>query len=167
VKTEVLDNVKTAKQRDFTARLEERAVEFHGHGGPFMIIGLRMGLVALDVLDSGGWFGIRCRAHLRWAPPDSCVIDGVQSSTGCTMGKHNIDVEEAEGIAAEFSAGEKRVRVTLRGDTLSFVRGIFDAGDEAVENCMAWLREASVEELFHVEWLRASPAPGASSDAPP
>ena len=119
-----------------------------------MIIGLRMGLAALELLDSKGWFEIKCRAHLRWAPPNSCVIDGVQSSTGCTMGKHNIEVEEAQGISAEFHAGEKRVRITLRGDTLSFVRGSFDAGDEAVENCMARLREAAVEELFHVEWTK-------------
>ena len=146
--------VKTPKQRDYTRELEERATEFHGHGGPFMIIGLRMGLAALDFLDSEGWFRIRCRAHLRWAPPDSCTIDGIQSSTGCTMGKHNIDVEETEGISAEFLAGEKRVRITLRRDTLSFVRDSFDAGDEAVEYCMAWLREAAVEELFHVEWAQ-------------
>jgi len=154
VKTDILNFVKTPKQRDYTAQLEERATEFHGHGGPFMIIGLRMGLAALDLLDSKGWFEIKCRAHLRWAPPNSCVIDGVQSSTGCTMGKHNIEVEEAQGISAEFHAGEKRVRITLRGDTLSFVRGSFDAGDEAVENCMARLREAAVEELFHVEWTK-------------
>ncbi|MFH2111986.1 MAG: formylmethanofuran dehydrogenase subunit E family protein [Candidatus Bathyarchaeota archaeon] len=145
--------VKTPKQRDYTVELEEKAIEFHGHGGPFMIIGLRMGLAALDKLDSRGWFGIRCKAYLRWAPPDSCVIDGVQSSTGCTMGKHNIEVEEAGGIAVEFSVGEKRVRVTLREDTLSFVRGSFDAGDEAVETCMARLREVGVDELFHVEWV--------------
>lgn len=78
--------VKTPKQRDYTVELEERAIEFHGHGGPFMIIGLRMGLTALDKLDSRGWLGIRCQAFLRWAPPDSCVIDGVQSSTGCPWG---------------------------------------------------------------------------------
>lgn len=60
-------------------------------------------------------------------------------------------VEEAEGIAAVFSSGEKRVRVTLREDTLTFVRGSFVAGDEAVEKCMSWLREAQVEDLFHVE----------------
>jgi formylmethanofuran dehydrogenase subunit E len=154
VKTEVLNFVKAPKQRDYTRELEGRATEFHGHGGPFMIIGLRMGLVALDLLDSKGWFGIRCRAYLRWAPPYSCTIDGIQSSTGCTMGKHNLDVEEVEGISAEFCAGEKRVRITIRQDTLSFVRDSFDAGDEAVEECMERLREAAVEELFQVEQVQ-------------
>jgi formylmethanofuran dehydrogenase subunit E len=153
VKTDVLNFVKTSKQRDYTRELEERATEFHGHGGPFMIIGLRMGLAALDLLDSKGWFGIRCRAHLRWAPPDSCTIDGIQSSTGCTMGKHNIDVEEADGISAEFQSGDERVRITLRLDTLSFVRDSFDAGDEAIEKCMERLREAAVEELFQVDQI--------------
>lgn len=118
-----------------------------------MIIGLRMGLTALNILDARGWFGISCRARLRWAPPDSCVIDGIQSSTGCTMGKHNLEVEEAEGISAEFSSAEKRVRITLKEDTMSLVRGSFNTGDEAVEKCIARLREDGQEDLFHVEWV--------------
>jgi len=154
MKADLLNFVKTPKQRNYTTQLEERATEFHGHGGPFMIIGLRMGLVALDILDARGWFGISCRVRLRWAPPDSCVIDGIQSSTGCTMGKHNLEVEEAEGISAEFSAAEKRVRITLREDTLSLVRGSFDAGDEAVEKCIARLREDRQEDLFQAEWVK-------------
>jgi len=47
-----LNFVKTPKQRTYTKELEERAIEFHGHGGPFMIIGLKMGLHALEALDA-------------------------------------------------------------------------------------------------------------------
>jgi len=34
--------VETPKTREWSEALQDKAVEFHGHGGPFMIIGLRM-----------------------------------------------------------------------------------------------------------------------------
>lgn len=34
--------VKTPKQRSWSQGLLDRAIEFHGHGGPFMVVGLRI-----------------------------------------------------------------------------------------------------------------------------
>jgi len=63
-----------------------------------MVIGFKIGLAALRTLDSKGWFDVNCCVNLRQRPPDSCIIDGIQSSSGCTMEKHNITVEEREGL---------------------------------------------------------------------
>ena len=49
-------HVKEPKNRRLDHNLEEKAIEFHGHGGPFMVIGLRMGTLALRLLDAHGWF---------------------------------------------------------------------------------------------------------------
>ena len=68
--------VKTPKTRVYDNELEQKAIEFHGNGGPFMIVGLRMGLSALNHFDTKGWFGLECVVKLKWAPPDCCVIDG-------------------------------------------------------------------------------------------
>jgi formylmethanofuran dehydrogenase subunit E len=43
-----------AKTRELSEELVLRAGEFHGHGGPFLVIGLRMGLRALRDLDASG-----------------------------------------------------------------------------------------------------------------
>ena len=96
--------VEEPKRRVLDEELERRAMEFHGHGGPFMTLGLRMGLYALGHLDCKGWFYLSCGVTLRWIPPDSCVIDGIQSSTGCTMGKRNLEVVEGDGISATFNS---------------------------------------------------------------
>jgi formylmethanofuran dehydrogenase subunit E len=148
--------VEEPKQRVWSQELYDRAVEFHGHGGPFMIIGLRMGILALERLDSRGWFDISCRAMLHWRPPDSCIIDGIQSSTGCTTGKHNLVVEEGEDVAAEFRGGEKTVLVKPREPVLSTIRKALSEdhpgeahGDEA-EGLMRWLRDVPVAQLFEV-----------------
>lgn len=143
--------VGTPKGREWSTGLLDRAVEFHGHGGPFMVVGLRMGLAALRRLDARGWFDLRCRAELRGGPPGSCVIDGIQCSTGCTMGKHNIDVEEREGVAAEFTKSGGHLRIALRREVLERIRGaLAEGGEEPVKSLMAELIKAPEAELFEI-----------------
>jgi formylmethanofuran dehydrogenase subunit E len=105
---------RSVKPREFSDELLLRAGEFHGHGGPFLVVGLRMGLRALRDLDACGWLDLRCRAHLRRSPPDSCVLDGIQVATGCTMGKMNMEVSEGEGVSAEFEGGRGATMIELR-----------------------------------------------------
>jgi formylmethanofuran dehydrogenase subunit E len=141
--------VEVPKQRVLDEELERRAVEFHGHGGPFMTVGLRMGLFVLGHLDCKGWFDLSCRVALRWRSPDSCVIDGIQSSTGCTMGKRNIEAVEGDGISATFTSRGRSVTLSLRKEVLDKVRsGLED--EEATRETMEWLGGAAAEELFEV-----------------
>ena len=118
------------KSRNWSKSLYRRAVEFHGHSGPFMVVGLRMGLLALKTLDSPGWFDLSCTAKLRFSPPDSCVVDGLQISTGCTMGKRNMTVQEAEGVSSEFKLGSRVLRLTLKPDLLNMMRSELALGHE-------------------------------------
>jgi formylmethanofuran dehydrogenase subunit E len=137
------------KQRAWSNQLYEKASEFHGHDGLFMAAGLRMGMSALKTLDARGWFGIRCVAKLHWRPPDSCVIDGLQISTGCTMGKHNIFVEEMDGVSAEFESGERCVVVALRETVLGLMRESLEE-DVDSKRLLKLFSEAPDEELFEV-----------------
>ncbi len=126
--------MRTPKQRTYTRELEETAVRLHGHGGPFMVIGLRMGLEALNILDVRGWFDIKCKAVLRWAPPDACVLDGIQVSTGCTLGKHNIEVEQGQGVSATFNHGDSGVELRLRPKVLKMISNAIEEHDHDEEN---------------------------------
>ena len=137
-----------SKTREWSVELYDRATEFHGHGGPFMVIGLRMGLEALRLLDSQGWFGLRCTAMLRWRPPDSCVIDGIQIATGCTMGKHNIDVVDRDGVAVVFKAGNMTTTINLKDHVLTEIRSRLDE-NHALDD-VDWLIPTPSEELFDV-----------------
>jgi formylmethanofuran dehydrogenase subunit E len=141
--------VEEPKRRVLDEELERRAVEFHGHGGPFMTVGLRMGLYALEHLDCRGWFDLSCRVVLRWRPPDSCVIDGIQSSTGCTMGKHNIEVVEGDGVSATFTSECGSVTLTLRERVLKKIKdGLRD--EKSARDMTAWMGGAAASELFEV-----------------
>lgn len=140
----------TPKQREWSQELLERAIEFHGHGGPFMVIGLRMGLHALKQLDAGGWFDLRCLVSLPWRPPDSCVIDGIQSSTGCTMGKHNIEIEEREGISASFYKNDENLRITLKKDVEEKIRNTLAKEYEEVHKLISGLINACDLDIFDI-----------------
>lgn len=67
----------------------EWAFEFHGHRCPFMPIGYRMGMLALEHLGvphekDHGFFVF---PELGEGHPQTCLMDGVQVATGATYGK--------------------------------------------------------------------------------
>jgi formylmethanofuran dehydrogenase subunit E len=84
---------------------------FHGHLGPYVAIGYRMGALARDRLGQGK---MRCVFQSKIQPPVSCAVDGIQLSSGCTMGKGSITAEDKGLVAAEFTMGAKKVRVLLK-----------------------------------------------------
>ncbi|MCL2711318.1 MAG: formylmethanofuran dehydrogenase subunit E family protein [Planctomycetaceae bacterium] len=70
-----------------------KATHFHGHLGPAIIFGCRVGAAALDALGAKGYFDVEITAQGPFAePPKSCVLDGLQLSTGATLGKRNLHV---------------------------------------------------------------------------
>ncbi|RLE30307.1 formylmethanofuran dehydrogenase [Candidatus Acetothermia bacterium] len=125
--------------------LWELGVRLHGHRGPFLACGIRMGLLALRLLGSTGYSGIRAVAETGSAPPVSCLVDGLQISTGCTAGKGNLGVEEGGRPAARFAAGGREIAIALRAEV---ARKILDGG--AGEDLVEWVLSLPEEELF--EW---------------
>ena len=141
--------VEEPKQRILDESLEARAIEFHGHDGPFMTLGLRMGLTALQRLDCKGWFDLDCEVRLNWKPPDSCVIDGIQCSTGCTMGKKNITVVEKPGVEAIFTSKHKMLNIKLKDEVIEKIKNNMtdeDIPHELIEE----LEEAELSDIFEI-----------------
>ena len=107
--------IKLTIDRNHINQLVERGIKLHGHAGPYLNLGIRMGLLALEMLDVKGYFDLVTEVDLRYHTPISCLIDGLQISTGCTMGKGNIKVNnQPEGIRAFFRAGEKSLWISLK-----------------------------------------------------
>lgn len=66
------------------------AIDFHGHLGPYLVLGLKAGDLALKELKLKKYFGLRVEVFGFDKKPKSCIIDGLQLSTGATFGKGNI-----------------------------------------------------------------------------
>ncbi len=100
----------------------ERGAEFHGHLGPFLVLGIRMGLLALKALGSSGHKNIDARVKTGTTPPVSCLVDGIQISTGCTMGKGNIVTEDLGRAEATFSADGKSLTLRVRDQVVEEIK---------------------------------------------
>jgi formylmethanofuran dehydrogenase subunit E len=72
--------------------LVEKAKEFHGHICPFVVLGLRASEIALEKLglaraDERETIGEEILAIVEC---NNCFTDGVQVSTGCTLGNNSL-----------------------------------------------------------------------------
>jgi formylmethanofuran dehydrogenase subunit E len=123
----------------------ERAKEFHGHLGPFLVLGLRMGEKAIDLLGANKYFGLEATVFSPIEPPERCIADGIQLSTGCTFGKGNIEIVPSRRLALFLHRGDKGVRVEVREEEIEKIREWLKEGEEiAVSN----LLQIPDEELF-------------------
>ena len=67
------------------------------------------------------------------------------------MGKHNIDVEEKEGIAADFYKEGEHLKVMLRQEFEKKIRcALAKDGDVPLDNLIKELIEAHEEDLFQI-----------------
>lgn len=102
--------------------MTDLAVVFHGHLGPFLVLGVRMGLLAIRELGSSGFGDMKALVRTGGVPSLSCLLDGIQISTGCTMGKGNIYAEPPGLAVAEFSAGERVVTIRVKDGVVEEIR---------------------------------------------
>ena len=95
-----------------------------------------MGLLALDLLKSTGYFGIQASSETGAVTPLSCLTDGVQIGAGCTAGKGNLTDDG------------RKVTITVRPEALDDFR----RGELISESHRTTVRP--LEELF--TWEQAS-----------
>ena len=75
--------------------------DFHGHIGPYVIIGYKMGEISKSKLGEDPF----SKKAIVWTgneTPLSCIIDGIQLSSGCTLGKGNIIVRNDKIPKVQF-----------------------------------------------------------------
>ena len=88
-----------------------QVVQFHGHLGPSVVAGARMGMAGLRSVEARGHFDVEVVCEGPFAkPPQACFLDGVQVATGATLGKRTLHWVQADRIAV-------RVKNTRTGRT--------------------------------------------------
>lgn len=138
--------------------------EFHGHLGIFSIIGAKMGVRARelfhadhDELEVVTFAGIR--------PPYSCLNDGIQVSTGATLGMGMIQVADdpVTRPAAIFTYRNRSVQLSLKSEYLKKVNddiheGIvkFGLNDEGYwhlvrQNALSYWLNWDRNEIFDIQ----------------
>jgi len=91
-------------------RTLRQATRFHGHLGPWLVLGLTAGTYARRKLAASP-FDLNAQVSCPAGTPYTCFVDGVQFSSGCTMGKGNIVHRRARDCRVVFTrtgAGYRR-----------------------------------------------------------
>lgn len=89
------------------------AIKFHGHLGPYLILGILAGELALKQLKTKKYFGLAVKVWGADKKPKSCLIDGLQLSTGATYGKGNIQKIKGDRIKVSFYNLENNKKINL------------------------------------------------------
>jgi len=132
------------------------AVDFHGHLGPFLVLGVRMGLIGLRELKTReGDLKLQATAILERAPPFSCTIDGIQVTTQCTVGNGKLKLKnKPDTISAIFKLNkEKQVTVTLKPTKYEELKKSLPKDTQSYKNIQL-AREVAYspeKELFTIE----------------
>ena len=128
------------------------AARFHGHIGPYLALGLRAGRYAIQRLGAKKHFGLRVDYYGPAKPPPSCIVDGLQLSTGATYGKRNVEIHPAEAIRIVVTAGEsgKSIAMGLQSAIVQRIESRERSLEELAEEVMA---EGDIERLWEIKTL--------------
>ncbi|RLE91204.1 MAG: hypothetical protein DRJ55_05935 [Thermoprotei archaeon] len=99
----------------------EEAVKFHGHAGPFLAWGYRAGRLATEKLKPNGIKEMSCVAKLPLEIPYTCIVDGVQAGSCCTLGKQNLKVEPGDEVELTFKCNGRILKVAPALDLKRFL----------------------------------------------
>jgi len=131
--------------------------EFHGHLGVFSIVGAKMGMGARDYFGIGSDLLI-VASFAGTKPPYSCLNDGIQVSTGATLGQGTIRVynDTITKPSAIFTYNGISIKITLKDEYLASVKADIKKGITlyglADENYWTLIRQNALN--YWVEWDR-------------
>jgi pyrimidine-specific ribonucleoside hydrolase len=140
--------------------------EFHGHLGVFSIVGAKMGIKARELFGVGP-DELEVVTYAGVKPPYSCLNDGIQVSTGATLGMGTIHLARDTITRPEaiFKHKERSFLLTLKPEYLNRVNadiregivkfGLLDDGYWKLvrSNALRYWLEWDRNELFTIKEL--------------
>jgi putative hydrolase of HD superfamily len=127
----------------------KKAVEFHGHLCPGLLIGYRAAALGLARL---GGRRAEDEEMIAIVENNSCSVDGIQSLTGCTFGKGNLIFRDwgKQVFTLAYRPDGRGIRLAFRADHLKKPNPDGSTDREAFART---LQEAGDEDLFEIREL--------------
>ncbi|HSV42328.1 MAG TPA: formylmethanofuran dehydrogenase subunit E family protein [Methanomassiliicoccales archaeon] len=126
---------------------------FHGHLGPYVVVGFRMGSIAREGLKGK----IRAVAFTGLKPSLSCTVDGIQFASGCTLGKGNIEVRDENRAKAIFTSSEEELEISLREEVRRDIDGRMSKANE--EELALSIFHSAADTIFEIRRTRRTLPP--------
>ena len=147
----------TEENKQLRMQIED-AVKLHGHLGPFLVIGVRMGQVANRILDpqKHQHADLKVSVELHLDTPFSCTLDGIQSVTHCTIGNQRLTAKESRRkITARFEAtdSDKILAITVNPEVIKNMTDRLSNGTSN-ENMADVIASAPESQLFKFNMVK-------------
>lgn len=125
----------------------------HGHLCPGQLLGVRMALLACDLVGVADPLGSDRKKLIVWVEIDRCMTDAVSAVTGTRLGKRTLKFLDYGKVAATFlnvDTGEA-IRIATNESSRALADKRYPEIPNKKARQMAAYREASNEELFSTE----------------
>ena len=120
---------------------QKKIKQFHGHIGPYVVLGYRMGKYAKSQLNTID----RINVQINQRPPVSCILDGLQLSTGCTVGRNKIRVVKRQSFdKAVFYSKSKKLKIILKTKLQSLLK-------KSQKSALKFIKESKYRDLFKLD----------------
>ncbi len=135
----------------FEALLEE-SFRTHGHMCPGQVLGVRMSMLGLNLIDIDDPKGNDRKKLIAYVEIDRCATDAIQSVTGCRLGKRSLKFVDFGKMAATFVNLEtdKAVRVLAKEESRHKAKNYFPDIEDKYKCQLEAYKVMPDDELF--EW---------------
>ncbi len=95
-------------------------IRFHGHDGPYLALGYKLGRLIVDRLKPKGIMELMVTVGTRLEKPYTCLIDGLQCSTFATVGKGNLRIKDRRDgkISVITAQNRKKLKVLVNQNAM-------------------------------------------------
>jgi formylmethanofuran dehydrogenase subunit E len=140
---------------------EELARVAHGHLCAGQILGLRMALLGIRLLELDDPTGADRKRLITYVEIDRCMTDAIAVVTGCRLGKRALKFRDFGKAAATFCDLERgrAVRVAARETSKQRAQEMYPGITAKNDQQMRAYREMPDDELFETRWVRVGTAP--------
>ncbi|MEM2463885.1 MAG: formylmethanofuran dehydrogenase subunit E family protein [Candidatus Bathyarchaeia archaeon] len=133
----------------------KNAENLHGHLGPFLVIGVKMARLAKKILkvDRNKLWDLQVVVELPLITPYSCILDGIQAITQCTVGNRKLEVRSSDGsVVAIFKlkSQNKTLKIHVNNHVIEMLKEKLAKGTSNED--LAWkIADTPENQLFNVE----------------
>jgi len=140
---------------------EELAARAHGHLCAGQILGLRMALYGMKLLDLADPVGADRKRLVTFVEIDRCMTDAIPVVTGCRLGKRALKFRDFGKVAATFCDLQegRAVRLLARESAKDRARELYPEMESKNQQQMRAYRHMPDMELFEAQWVRIAFAP--------
>jgi len=137
------------------------AEQAHGHICAGQILGLRMAIYGLKLLDLDDPLGKHRKRLVTFIEIDRCATDAIPLVTGCRLGKRALKFRDWGKVAATFvdvSTG-KAIRIAAKESSKALARQMHPEIEDKNQQQMLAYREISDDNLFALQWVKVDLPP--------